>query len=193
MDSESRGKGTHPMADERAPVPEISRVVNLDELPAEGSEFEVVAVASECVALAARFGVASIDSFRAAVRLMPVTRGAVRFSARLRGTVTQTCVVSLEPVDQEIDEDVTILFRPRADMVEDGEVVLDLADETEPMTGDELDIGEIVAEELALALDPYPRKAGLDPHLGPHGEAADARPAGPFDALAALKRKKPNH
>jgi hypothetical protein len=55
--------------------------------------------------------------------------------------------------------------------------------------GDSLDIGEIVAEELALALNPYPRKAGLDAPQGPDGDAVGEPPTSPFAALAKLKRE----
>ena len=58
--------------------------------------------------------------------------------------------------------------------------------------GDSLDVGEIIAEELALSLDPYPRKPGIAVEIGPGGGAAkgEAPPRDrPFEALAALKRK----
>ena len=60
----------------------------------------------------------------------------------------------------------------------------------EKLTGDSLDLGEIIAEELVLSLDPYPRKPGIALETGPGGEAGEPRPSGPFEALAALKRKE---
>ncbi len=63
-----------------------------------------------------------------------------------------------------------------------------------------LDVGEVVAEELALALDPYPRKPGVNvdsgPYLAENNEFSDgpdqSSEAGrkPFEGLAILKGKK---
>jgi len=79
-------------------------------------------------------------------------------SGRLRADVVQACVVSLEPVASAIEQDFTLLYGP----TQPGKsVMVDLeTDVAEPFEGDAIDIGEAAAQQLALALDPYPRAPG---------------------------------
>ena len=118
----------------------------------------------------------------------------LRLTGRLTAAVTQQCVVTLDPAPAEIDEDFEILYGAPEDDRD-----IDLAptaeqDELEPLTGDTLDIGEAVAQELALNLDPYPRAPGVpeapdDVSAAPAGEKSPARrPDNPF---AALKKTLP--
>ncbi|MCP5117117.1 MAG: DUF177 domain-containing protein, partial [bacterium] len=107
--------------------------------------------------------------------------------------VSQTCVVTLDPVVNRIEEDLDILFEPERRGTAAPDIAFDPASDREPLTGDSLDVGEIVAEELALSLDPYPRKPGIAPGIGPGvPTAGDGEPprGGPFEALAVLKRKE---
>lgn len=176
------------MADDHLSVPELSRIIRLDGLGPSGTVQEIDADAGARAALAARFGLVSIDSLRATVRLKPLRGGAeLRFSARIQAEIVQTCVATLDPVAEQIDETVEIVFE-RVDAAADRrEVVVDVERDTEPLSGDTLDIGEIVAEELALSLNPYPRKPGAEPD----GDAAPGPgPRNPFAALAALKRNE---
>jgi len=132
-----------------------------------------------------------------AIRTRP--GGQVVVEGRLRGKLVQACVLTLEPVTQDLDDAFRIVFtQGLADEhdPESGEAVLNAqADAPEPLEGNMLDVGEIVAEQLSLAADPYPRRPGVKlEDVLPKGRQNN-RPAPveqrrhPFAGLAALKDK----
>ena len=94
--------------------------------------------------------------------------------------------MTLEPVQEHIAETLDILFERPAKPADLDERAVDMTsvEDAEPLPETELDIGEVVAEELALSLNPYPRKP--DASFGDK-EAAERTPS-PFDVLARLKR-----
>jgi len=172
--------------------PEFRRMVAFARLSRAGEEHEIIANAAECEALAARFGILAVVSLRASVRLRAMKRGLIGLEAHLEAVVRQACVVTLEPVQGVIDHCFTLRFiraEPASDIAA---LDLDPLEDVEPLSGEEIDIGEIVAEELALSLDPYPRSPGAEAMIGPGGVApvADDRAAEnrPFVVLARLKR-----
>lgn len=182
-----------------APEPEFSLVVRPSEIGPEGVSYTLEASAEERSALAARFGLLALEAFRAALRL-DWLRGhhILRLRGCIEAEVVQSCVVTLEPVRNRIDEPVEILFAAAASAGPAHEITVEL-DEVEPLIGDRLDIGEVVAEELALALDPYPRLPGASLEgLGPGAEKGESRAAEagkgaenrPFEVLARLRRNK---
>lgn len=168
--------------------PEFSRIFDVVGLEGEGRQFRIEANEAERQALTNRFGIVAIGRLEATGELSPVDDGVVRLTAEISGEATQSCVVTLEPVDQSIRETIEIRFvRALADDEEP-----DLYDEEgrdiEPLDGDTLDIGELVAEEFALSLDPYPRKPGAEASdLGP--AVSESARRNPFEVLAGMKRK----
>ncbi|HYC03236.1 MAG TPA: DUF177 domain-containing protein [Azospirillaceae bacterium] len=207
------------MSDRRMPAPEFSRPVNADSVQDREKVETVEATPREREALARRFDLVSVDRLTATVRLRRVRGGQmIRVAGTLEAEVVQTSVVSLEAFSSRVAEDFTALFAPdhlipREE--EDLEAFLDQqgeGDTPEPIVNGKLDIGELVAQHLSLALDPYPRKPGeghfqhiedLDPdgeipdiapgaeEEGEGGEAAprDPQRPNPFAALAKLKPK----
>jgi uncharacterized metal-binding protein YceD (DUF177 family) len=183
---------------------EIERMVDLDKMGAGGATaLEVSASDSERAALAKRFGFLGLPAFSARVTVDRRAGGQVIVEGRLRGKIVQACILSLDPVTQELDETFRIVFRQ--DLTEEldpesGEAVLSAqADAPEPLSGNMLDVGEIVAEQLSLAAEPYPRRPGakLEDILPRHrkgvkggGDAGkpDQR-RHPFAGLAALRDK----
>ena len=108
--------------------------------------------------------------------------------------MTQNCVVTLEPVVQIVDQRFSLEFGAASDVLDEetGEmVILPDQEQPDPMPAGGLDVGEMVAEQLALAIDPYPRKpdADLQAVLRQHGIDPDAGKTNPFAALATLKTK----
>jgi hypothetical protein len=96
-------------------------------------------------------------------------------------------VVTLEPLENEVDEDIDIAFVPAAGSSFDehvGEVEVPLEDAPEPLIGGAIDLGAIATEFLVLGLDPYPRKPDAVLELPPSGEEATH----PFAALAEFKK-----
>ncbi len=175
------------------PVPEFSHVVALAELPAEGAGWELSATSAERAAVAARLGLSAVERLDASVRLAWIVPGrTLKATGRIRARVVQSCVVTLDPVTADLDEPLYVAFA-RDDGAAGGHADWDAA---EPLPANRLDIGELVTEELSLALDPYPRSPGAgEPALGPGAglhaaEAAEPpEPAGdgPFKALERLK------
>jgi uncharacterized metal-binding protein YceD (DUF177 family) len=149
---------------ENKPKSEIERIVDLDRMGAGGAALDIVASDSERSALAKRFGFLGLPAFSARVTVDRGPGGQVVVEGRLRGRIVQACVLTLDPVVQELDDTFRIVFKK--DHLDDrdpesGEAVLNAqADAPEPLSGNLLDVGEIVAEQLSLAADPYPRRAG---------------------------------
>ena len=104
--------------------------------------------------------------------------------------MTQSCVASGEPVEAEIDEPFALVFRPGPEAGRpDEEVELSEAElDVTFYDGASLDLGEAVAETLALALDPYPRAPAAEQALKTAGVKSEEE-AGPFGGLAALRDK----
>ena len=188
------------MAPEDGIAPEFSVVVALDSIGEDDRSIDLSANEYERAALTRRFGLVSIDSFSAHVALSWLKPGKViSVKGRISAHVTQSCVITLDPVPAQIDEEIDLVFSQNPERTAD---IID-PNEAETLDGEEIDIGEIVSEELSLSLNPYPRRADIDPgsvELGPGArllseEAAqeDARETvkknNPFEALAALKPK----
>jgi uncharacterized metal-binding protein YceD (DUF177 family) len=182
-------------------APEFSRLFRIAELGNRELTLELEADADERAALAGRFGLVALTSLRVEARLR-WRRGGVllRLSGHLQAALIQNCVVTLEPFSSTIEEKFSLLYRPHAGLPEGACAVLDGEEEAEKLDSDSLDVGEAVAEELALAIDPYPRKPGADLVSGPfvagkdgvsdRGEGAGAIANKPFEGLAALKGNK---
>jgi uncharacterized metal-binding protein YceD (DUF177 family) len=170
------------------PAPEFSRPLRLGLVGPEGRREVLEADGAECAALARRLGISAVELLRAELLLRPDADGAVRVEGRLAATVVQTCVVTLEPVEQRIDEAVALRFLP------EGREPQEEPDETDELAtrNGVADLGEAMAEQLALALDPYPRAPdavlSLDTPAGtPVGTSETAAAEHPMAALAKLR------
>jgi len=178
---------------------EIERIVDLDRMGPGGAALEIAASEGERLALARRFGFLGLPAFSARVTVDRRRGGQVVVEGRLRGKIVQACILTLDPVTQELDEAFRIVFK--RDLAEDrdpesGEALVSpQVDAPEPLPGNLLDIGEIVAEQLSLAADPYPRRSGVKledvlpkpRHGGRPGRNEQRRH--PFAGLAALRDK----
>lgn len=156
------------------PHSELSRPVRADRIGAEPLPVKVEASPAECRAVAARLGLPSVAALSCRFRLQ--RRDATRIAAtgELAATVTQVCVVSLDPFETGISERFEVAFVPAGQEADDDpESVDDL-----PYADGTIDLGEAAVEQLALALDPYPRKPGA----ALPAAAAD-EPANPFAVL----------
>jgi uncharacterized metal-binding protein YceD (DUF177 family) len=167
-----------------------SAMVRLDEVGETSRHVELEASEATRAALAKPAGVDAVERAVATFDLTRRGRDGLRVSGRVRATVRQACVVTLEPVVNEIDEAVDVEFVPAPDVAgadTGGEIVLtQSAEEREPLVDGTVDLGALATEFLLLGIDPYPRKAGAT--FEPPKAASDA--AGhAFAALAALKKK----
>ncbi len=164
-----------------AAAPEMSRLYPVTRIGA-GADFTVEAKAEECRALARRMGVEAILSLGCRFDLRRPVGDAVAASGALRARVRQVCVVSLEVFEAEVRENFSLRFVPEGR--ESDELDLESDDEV-TYSGGVLDLGEAAAEQLALALDPFPRKPGA--------EMADFEGGDEGGAFAGLSRLLPPH
>ncbi len=182
--------------------PEFSRPVAVDRMEAVET-LDIVAGGHERAALARRFGLDSLEALTASVTLARFADARrVRLSANFSADVVQSCVVTLEPVPSRIEDSFVLVYDEDAGGAAGAEIVVLLKGQIspEPLPGNVIDVGEAVAEHLALALDPYPRAPGgklpafgLTPGGADAGKENDDTAAAvsesPFKELAKLRRK----
>jgi uncharacterized metal-binding protein YceD (DUF177 family) len=174
------------------PIPEFSRPVPMSEIGAGAFELTIEASDAEMEALTARFALLSLEGLQATISLRS-DGNSMKAQGRFSAQVAQACVASGEPVPARIDESVEIRFLAEGDHSPDSEIELS-ADDCDTMFHDGriVDLGEAVAQSLALALDPFPRSAKAKLVLKAAGVKAEEEveaEARPFAALAALKDK----
>lgn len=166
-----------------------SVTVRPDEIPELGRHIEIEAGAEVRAELAKPVGVDAVERLAATFDLTRRGRDGLHVRGRVTGTVRQTCVVSLEPVLNDIDEEIEADFAP---LREDAKADLDdidgasgAADEPEPLVGGMADLGLLATEFLILGIDPHPRKPGV----AFEAPAASNPQANPFAALAGWNKK----
>lgn len=147
-----------------------SRIVRLDGGERGDIGFEIAPDAAARAALARRLGILEVRKLRFAGRLRPEGRRDWRLEAALGATVTQACVVTLEPVRTRIDEAVGRRYLAQMPDLPAGDEIEMPDDAAEPLPAG-LDLGAVMAEALALALPPWPRADGVE--LGEQVHAGD--------------------
>jgi len=169
----------------------ISFPVDVRRLPQKGFPLVIEPDEKARAALARAHGLLSVDTFRAELLLKDWKRGGVGVTGRVQARIVQECVVTLEPIESVIDEEIDTLFVPEGstlsrETIEDGELVLtsEGPDLPETFDGASIDAGAVAEEFFGLGIDPYPRKAGAEL---PRDGKADAE-ASPFARLRDLKR-----
>ena len=160
--------------------------VAVAEIPEAGGHFDISADAETRAAVAEAAGLRDLSQLDASFDLTRLG-DSVKVRGTVRAKVGQTCVVTLEPMENEVSEDIDLLFSPPVDPLLDPEAArkTEKGEPPEPLDEGNLDLGTIATEFLILGLDPYPRKPGAEFDL-PKGR--DEEPAHPFAALAALKK-----
>ncbi len=165
--------------------------VRLEDVPETGLHLDLAADAQVRAGLAALSGVTDIPRLEAVLDVVRHGNG-LRVTGRVSATVGQTCVVTLEPLQNELDEQMDVTFALAAndfaaaeleaeDLTEDA-----LREPPEMLSNGTADVGAIAAEFLLLGIDPYPRKPGAE-FKPPADQGATVSP---FAALAKLKNGK---
>ena len=170
-----------------------SHIFKTDEISSNGVSGSLEVSAQDCAAIAKVLDLSSLDSIRMDFNLQRSGRGRFNLKAHLVADVTQSCVLTLEPIESKIDEQFTIEFWPPEDVArlesEAEEAGMDVPlDGPEPILEKRIDIGQMAYEHCAAALDPYPRKTDAsfdwkDPQSDPDSEDGNK----PFAELARLK------
>jgi hypothetical protein len=179
-------QGEEPMTDPHRPW---SRCVALDDIPDEGLQVELHADAEVRASLARTAQLRDLPRLEARFEVRKQGSGRLHVTGEVSAIVGQNCVITLEPIEQNLVELVDVSFAPEAAGTLDhgeGEGSFAMADAElpEPMVGGVIDLGAIATEYLLLGIDPYPRKEGAVFESATAGNPAES----PFAALAALKK-----
>jgi hypothetical protein len=162
----------------------LSRPLLVARLPTGGIDVDLLATPEECAALAADFKLPELKSLSGRFHVTS-TAGHVSVRGRIEAEIVQICVVTLDPFESRLEEDVEAEFAElsederRTDLRED----IDIGDEgPDEIIDGRIDLGSLAAEFLAMGLDPHPRKPGVAFEF----EDVDGG-ASPFSKLAGLK------
>ena len=165
--------------------------LNLDKVH-DSERIDLTATDAEREALAKRLGLLAIERLSAHCALDQVSgapAGSIRAGGRIKAALTQACVASGEPLPAYVDEAFELHFQPEPVRTPDDEIELS-GDELDVIfhDGSAIDLGEAIADTLAVSLDPYPRGPNAEVALQEAGVISEEQ-TGPFAALAALKGK----
>ena len=165
--------------------------VTVAQIPETGVHLDIEASPAERAAMAEVGGLREILSANASLDVTPNGGGRFHVTGRVRARIGQTCVVTLDPIENDIDEEIDLIFAPPeqipelSDLVDDAaESDVEIPDPLEPIVNGVIDLGRLATDALFLGVDPYPRRP--DAVFEPPLEAADPD-AHPFAALKALK------
>jgi uncharacterized protein DUF177 involved in 23S rRNA accumulation len=161
------------------------------QIPEAGLHRDIDADASARASMAEVAGLREILSASASLDVVPAGGGRFHVTGRVRARVGQTCVVTLDPIENDIDEPIDLIFAPPeqipalADLIEEAaESDGAIPDPPEPIENGVIDLGRIATDALFLGLDPYPR--AKDAIFEPPAVASDPEDH-PFAALKALQ------
>lgn len=159
------------------------------QIPDGGLHREIEADEATRAAMAEIAGLREIAYARAAFDLKPRSGGQVHVAGRVQAQVGQNCVVTLEPLENDIDEEVDLIFAPSEQIPEiaddeDDDSATDMTDAFEPIENGIIDLGRLASDMLYLAIDPYPRKEGAV--FEPQVAASDPEDH-PFASLKSLQ------
>jgi len=171
---------------------EFSRIVTPDRLGGPKVTESIEASLAEREAVARRLGILSVERLAAQVTVKSVGNQLFRVLGAWQAEVRQACVVTLEPVAESLEGDFEVDYQAGdAAASHEADVVIDpeAADPAEILPEEGIDLGELVVQEVSVALDPYPRAPGAEvpeQYRPPEVEEDE----GPFSALKALKGEK---
>src|SRR5689334_6617837 len=167
-------------------TPAWSLPVTVAAVPETGQRLDLVADGAARDAIARMAGLAALPRLKAGFDLTRHGADGLRAVGRVSATVVQNCVVTLEPIESEIEEAVDLVFLP--DVAAPAEAVdlhaFDTDEPPEAIRNGVIDLGAVATAFLLLGLDTYPRKSGVVFQAPPAGDPVSH----PFEALAALKK-----
>jgi uncharacterized metal-binding protein YceD (DUF177 family) len=166
--------------------------VTVAQIPDRGLHRELDADEAQRKAIAEIGGLREVVSAHASFDVTPKSGGRLHVAGRVRARVGQTCVVTLDPIETDIDEPIDLMFAPPeqipalSDLVDDAAANADEIDPPEPIEGGVIDLGRLATDALFLGIDPYPRKADA---VFDHETTPPDPKDHPFAALKALKTR----
>ncbi len=178
----------------------LVRTFNTLELQRDRSaEVDIAAKPEEKAAIAQMIGVEAVDSLTAHFKVTRLARSVMHVEGEVHARLVRLCGVSLEPFEVEVTEPVDLKFAPENSAVAPGKEDAAIAeslilsmdeDPPDPIIDGKIDLGAVSVEFVALGLDPYPRKPGIEfdhAALQPDSQPTDS----PFSVLAGLRSTPP--
>ena len=161
------------------------------QIPETGLHREIEASGREREAMAEVAGLRAILSATASFDVLPKSGGRVHVTGHVQARVGQTCVVTLDPIENDLDEEIDLIFAPPEQVRQLADLIEEAADDAqetpeppEPIVNGIIDLGRLATDVLFLAVDPYPRKPGS---VFKQQIAAPDPEDHPFAALKALQ------
>jgi uncharacterized metal-binding protein YceD (DUF177 family) len=168
--------------------PNWSHRIARDEVSEQGQHVDLSADEAVRAVLARSANLLDLPRLTASFDVTPIGRDGLHVEGEVTSTIIQECSVTLEPIEQNLVEQVDLTFVPEvAPGAAETIIGSDETDPPEALVGGIVDLGAIATEYFLLGIDPYPRKPGSEFQAPSAGEAA----ANPFEALSALKKLKP--
>jgi uncharacterized metal-binding protein YceD (DUF177 family) len=158
--------------------------VAIADVPENGRHYKLTADEATRAQIAQLAGLRGLPRLEASFDVAREDTDSVRVEGEVSATVGQDCVVTLEPLNNEVKEAINVVFAPPRAPVDKGEERVGPSG-PEPLTSDNIDLGVLAVEFLILGIDPYPRKP--DAKFEPPAVKEDEE-SHPFAALAALKK-----
>lgn len=175
----------------KPPLPEFSRIVSISRVPPKGLDESLEAKPVERKALSDRFSLVELSLLKAQLTLQPASNKTFVLTGFIEADVVQPCVVTLDPLTSHLKIPMNMILLP-AESQDEEEGLKDLDDiqtETDVFVEGKIDLGEIVAQQLGIHIDPYPRRK--DAALTKTKAGREIQIEHPFASLAdALKTKK---
>jgi hypothetical protein len=142
-------------------APAFRRLYDVSRLPAGGDTETIEATAEEREALARRFGLDALAGLTATLKIARTTASTIKVSGMARAEIGQTCVLTLQPFASVLDIPVEDVFGAARGGGGRLQAVEALDEDDAPLiVGQSIDLGELVAQELGMSIDPYPKAPG---------------------------------
>lgn len=174
---------------------EFQRFGNLEVLAKTGKVEKLVAEADERKALAIRAGIPAVKALEANLTVIREGNGIYTVEGVLRGELTLACSRTLAPIPQKISEDIAEGYIEHSKLERMEEEDQAQYDDYEIFEGEEVDLGEMIAQIMILSIDPYPVLEGDNPEKGDTpgvtimSEEDAKAAASPFATLKKLQKK----
>ena len=167
------------MSDDEIQVPEFSKEVVLSDLPTMGKTYKLVVSPEIYPLIAARLGIVSIGNCSGEV-LLKANKSVISAKGSVRASLIRECVSSLETMDEIIEESFEVEFNRQLAKPESGNSSVNTEgselDLTEIHLGDVFDVGELLIQQVSLAMESFPRKEGTSSLVEEFGTEASVSP-----------------
>ncbi len=179
-------------------ISDFSIPIHITELPIGGLTIRRLVETDACVEIASRLAVDSVEEFliEVAVQRDQEHKSIATAQGEIRGTVIQSCSITLEPIKSKFCIPIDITFADEETLTPAEDLNMEDADPPEPMNDGRFDLGDTLVQILAVEINPFPRKPGsslqdidsVSATLNP-GAKLNRSEQHPFAVLAELKKK----